>query len=78
MAAPLLVIDRQSGAWRAVVQYAQERMALLIETCTSLTVTDAERRDAAARIAELRELVEAPAEAVKVGANRAEHPRETY
>lgn len=75
---PVLPIDRNSGVWRLVAQYAHERIALLTETCTSLTVTDDERRIAAARIAELRELLEAPAEAVKLGTNRAEHPRETY
>lgn len=74
----LLVVDRNSGVWQAVARFVQARIAILTETCTSLTVTDIERRDAAARIVELRELLEAPDEAVKVGANLAAQPRETY
>lgn len=74
----LLTIDAGSNAWRAVQVYAVQRMSELTEQCVSITATDDQRREAAYRIAELRELMDAPNEAQKVGRMKTDEARGTY
>ncbi len=55
-----LAIDTTSGAWRAVREYAEARIAALTDRCVAVAAADDQRRAAAERIDELRELLSAP------------------
>lgn len=53
-------IRTDSGVWRGVEDYAQERIADMTAVCISLASTDAEVRAAQARIEELQRLLSVP------------------
>ena len=53
-------IDTASGGWHSLTLYLQHRRVVLIERCISLETTDAQRAEAAARIAEIDDLLSAP------------------
>lgn len=55
-----LPLEGDSHSWMLVRQYVQARIDLQTEICTALSSSDQDRRDAAARIDELRQLLEAP------------------
>jgi hypothetical protein len=74
----LLPVDRTSNAWRLVVRYASERIAELTEECVSLTTSDEQRRVCAARIDELRSLIQAPEQTKRATEMRETEPRGTY
>lgn len=56
----ILAVDTTTGAWRAVCEYVNSRIAELTETCTSTGSTAEEKHLAAQRIDELRDLLSAP------------------
>lgn len=53
-------VNPRSLDWLAVVAYVRARRAELVEEAIDLGRSDQERRDSAARIAELDELLDAP------------------
>ena len=55
-----LGVDMNSGEWARVVEYVNARIEELTGICTSSMATHEQREQAAFRIAELRELVNAP------------------
>jgi hypothetical protein len=59
----LLPIDATSAAWRLVLTYAADRRKELATECCAMGTTPARREELAARIAELDELIDAPAAA---------------
>lgn len=56
----ILPIEVDSGAWRLLVKYVDERVAELTEVCCSPGSTDEQRLTAAHRIDELKEMLKAP------------------
>lgn len=57
----LLPIDATSMAWHQVLLYAQQRRAELAAECCAMATSRERREELAARIAELDDLVAAPA-----------------
>ena len=57
---PMLAVDTTSHEWGALVSYIEKRIEELTETCTSTVVSDEQRRTAAHRIEELRDIMNAP------------------
>jgi hypothetical protein len=75
----MLAVDATSSEWRAVVRYAESRIAELTATCVSTSSSDEQRRNAAQRIEELADLIAGPT----LTRHRTEHtqvnpPVETY
>ena len=75
---PLLAIENDSPAWVKVREYCGGRITELTARCVALAATDAERRDAAARIDELRLLLDAPGAAHRTLAARTETVLRSY
>ena len=63
-----LNIDITSGGWRAVAAYVADRMAELSAECCAVATSADRRAELAARIAELRELLDAPDSARRTAA----------
>ena len=74
----LLAVDQHDPTWLKVVDYAQGRIADLKDACVRLDATPQERERDAARIAELRALLQAAAEAAAVGSGSLNQPGATY
>ncbi len=55
-----IAVNPRSLDWQAVIVYIRARRAELVEEAVDLSRSDQERRDAAARIAELDQLASAP------------------
>jgi hypothetical protein len=55
-----LPLEGDSPTWVLVRAYAQARIDILTAICTAPAATDQARRDAAMRIDELRQLLDAP------------------
>lgn len=66
----MLPADMTSHTWLLVVKYAEARIAVLTETCTSPQSSHEQRANAAHRIEELRELLSAPQHAKAVTQHR--------
>lgn len=73
-----LAMDTTSAAWRQLTEYARARIALLTDACTALDTPDEQRRQHAARIAELRELLAAPGVAREMAEHMQTQARSTY
>jgi hypothetical protein len=75
----ILPIDATSGQWRAVVSYIEARIEELKDVCCSTASADEQRRAAAHRIEELRELLSAPERTKQMTEHRLQHqPVEVY
>lgn len=75
----ILPIDSGSAQWRAVVTYVEARIEELKDVCCSTASSDEERRMAAHRIDELRELLTAPERTKQMTQHRLQHqPIEVY
>lgn len=66
----LLAIDQSSVEWRRVVEYLKAREEVLLGDALNLKLSNEERRDAVARIHEVRTILEAPAQTLRVTAQR--------
>ena len=73
-------IDVADRTWLNVAEYVRSRVEDLKDRCCSVGSSDRERQDCAARIEELRMLLNAPAESriTGDGTNEAHGGRETY
>jgi hypothetical protein len=76
--AATLVIDQSARTWQLVSAYANERIATLQDACCALGATHSEREQAAARIAELRAMLQAPKDSVAIGQAQMNKPGVTY
>jgi len=57
----LLPLDINSPSWHVVRDYAEARISILTAECIDLSTAPERRFELSARIAELRELLQAPA-----------------
>jgi hypothetical protein len=74
-----LPVDTTSAQWRAVTAYVEARIEELKEVCCSTASSDEQRRMAAHRIEELRELLSAPERTKQMTEHRLQHqPVEVY
>lgn len=76
-----LPVDTTSAFWNAIKAYASLRQTELIDIATSITASDIERRDAAMRLDELKQLLAAPDETREATSARFEaagRARSTY
>jgi hypothetical protein len=73
-----LLIENDSPAWIKVRGYCNARVDELTAQCVGLGATDSERRDAAARIDELRLLLAAPTAAHRSLAAQVENVLRSY
>ena len=58
----LLPVDTGTGVWRAVAAYAEQRRQELAAECCAVGTIPSRREELAARIAELDDLMAAPAQ----------------
>lgn len=76
--APILSIDQSSRTWQLVADFVNKRIAVLQESCCALEATPTQREQDAARIHELRTLLQAPKDAVALGRGQTNKPGATY
>ena len=69
-----LPVDTTAGAWRQVADYARDRMVELTAQCVSTESSDKQRAEAAYRIAELAELLQAPSRVKAQTEHRVAYP----
>lgn len=72
-----LTVDVNSGEWLLVKKWAELRIAEQAEICTNPAAPEGERLMAAVRCDELKTLLAAPAQALRLSQQR-EETRSTY
>ena len=78
MSPNLLVVSPHDPTWQRVEAFVMRRIDELKEEAVNLGLDQRQRDSAAARVAELRVLLRAPAEAAALVAGSAQNSGETY